>query len=219
MRVGVLGTGMVGQAISSKLVSLGHEVRMGSRKVGNSNAVEWADEAGEHASEGSFADAAAFGEIVINCTAGAASLEALEMAGYEHLAGKVLIDVANPLDFSQGMPPILAFCNTESLGERIQAAFPDVRVVKALNTMNCQVMVDPARVPGDHTVFVSGEDEGAKREVAELLESFGWTRNRTLDLGGIRAARGTEMYLTLWLSLWGSLGTGDLNIAVLAAKP
>jgi predicted dinucleotide-binding enzyme len=218
MRIGVLGTGMVGQAIGTKLVSLGHEARMGSRQAGNEKAVAWQDEAGDGASEGSFADAAAFGELVFNCTAGAASVDALEAAGRENLDGKVLVDVANPLDFSRGMPPTLAFCNDDSLGERIQAAFPQARVVKALNTMNCAVMVDPARVPGDHVVFVSGEDKDAKAEVAGLLESFGWPPERIVDLGGIRAARGTEMYLPLWLTLYGRLETGDFNIGVLAQR-
>jgi len=217
MRIGVLGTGMVGPAIATKLVSLGHDVRMGSREAGNEKAVAWAAEAGEGASEGNFADAASHGELVVNCTAGVASLEALGAAGEDNLAGKVLIDIANPLDFSHGMPPTLAFCNDDSLGERIQAAFPAARVVKALNTMNCQVMVEPTRVPGDHAVFISGEDDGAKHEVAELLASFGWPSERIVDLGG-SGARGTEMYLPLWLNLYGQLQTGDFNISVLAAK-
>jgi predicted dinucleotide-binding enzyme len=201
MRIGVLGTGMVGQAIGTKLVELGHEVRMGSRQAGNESAVAWAAAAGELASEGRFADAAAHGELVFNCTAGVASLDALGAAGEDNLGGKVLIDVANPLDFSAGMPPTLAFCNDDSLGERIQAAFPEARVVKALNTMNCQVMVDPGRVPGEHVALIAGEHEDAKRQVTELLASFA-------------AARGTEMYLPLWLSLYGKLGTGDFNIAL-----
>lgn len=217
MRIGVLGTGMVGQAIGTKLVDLGHEVAMGSREAGHENAVAWVKGAGEKATEGSFADAAGHGELVINCTSGVASLAALGAAGEENLSGKTLVDVANPLDASQGFPPTLAFCNDDSLGERIQAAFPASNVVKTLNTMNCQVMVEPTRVPGEHAVFVSGEDEGAKREVNDLLESFGWPEERIIDLGGIRTARGTEMYLPLWLSLYGRLGTGDFNIGVLRA--
>jgi 8-hydroxy-5-deazaflavin:NADPH oxidoreductase len=212
-----LERGLVGQAIGSKLAGLGHEVKMGSREAGNENAVAWAKEAGEPASEGSFADAAEFGDLVVNCTAGMASLDALKAAGADNLAGKILVDIANPLDASEGFPPTLAFCNTESLGERIQAAFPDARVVKTLNTVNCQVMVDPSRVPGDHAVFVSGEDEGAKGEVTALLGSIGWPQERIIDLGGIRAARGTEMYLPLWLHLYGELQTGDFNIGVLHA--
>ena len=215
MKIGVLGTGMVGQAIGTKLASLDHEVKMGSRAAANEKALDWAKEAGASASEGNFADASGFGEMVVNCTAGVASLDALTAAGADNLARKVLIDIANPLDFSGGMPPTLAFCNTESLGERIQAAFPEASVVKTLNTMNCQVMVDPTRVPGDHAVFISGEDEDAKREVAELLGSFGWPAGRIIELGGIRTARGTEMYLPLWLSLYGRLDTGDFNIGVL----
>lgn len=217
MRIGVLGTGMVGNAIAGKLVALGHEVMMGAREGGNEKAVGWAESAGQGASEGSFADAAAFGELVVNCTAGAHSLAALEAAGQESLAGKVLLDIANPLDFSAGMPPTLTVANTDSLGEQIQRAFPETSVVKALNTMNCQVMVDPARVPGDHVVFLCGEHDAAKDQVRALLESFGWPADRIRDLGGIQAARGTEMYLPLWLSLMGALGTGDFNITV--ARP
>jgi hypothetical protein len=209
---------MVGHALATKLVQVGHEVRMGSRQAGNEKAVAWARSAGERASEGSFADAAAFGELIVHCTAGMHSLAALGEAGVANLAGKVVIDVANPLDFSGGMPPTLAVCNTDSLGEQIQSTFEDAKVVKALNTMNCNVMVDPAAVPGDHVAFVCGEDAGAKRQVAELLGSFGWPDDRIVDLGGIRASRGTEMYLPLWLSLMGVLGTGDFNINVIKAQ-
>ena len=213
MRIAVLGTGVVGRTIGSKLVEIGHEVRMGSRRAGNDAAVAWAEEAGA-AGEGSFGDAAGFGEIVFNCTAGGSSLDALAAAGEANLAGKVLIDVANPLDFSAGMPPTLSICNDDSLGERIQATFPEARVVKALNTVNSAVMVEPARVGGDHVVFVCGEDAGAKGEVEELLGSFGWPAERIVDLGGIAAVRGTEMYLPLWLTLYGKLGSGDFNIAL-----
>src|SRR5438270_12965293 len=161
MRVGVLGTGTVGTTIGTKLVELGHEVKMGSRSAGNEKAVEWAGGAGEGASEGSFADAASFGEIVFNCTAGTASLDALRSAGSDNLSGKVLVDVANPLDFSKGMPPTLSVCNDDSLGEQIQRELPDVRVVKALNTVNASIMVDPSQVPGS-VIFVCGNDDAAK---------------------------------------------------------
>jgi predicted dinucleotide-binding enzyme len=137
MRIGILGTGMVGQAIGSKLIQLGHEVKMGSRTADNEKATQWVKANGVRASQGTFADAAAFGEILFNCTAGMASLDALRMAGPANLKDKILIDIANPLDFSKGMPPTLAICNTDSLGEQIQRAFPDVKVVKTLNTMNC----------------------------------------------------------------------------------
>jgi 8-hydroxy-5-deazaflavin:NADPH oxidoreductase len=129
----------------------------------------------------------------------------------------VLIDVANPLDFSAGMPPTLTVCNTDSLAERIQRAFPEARVVKALNTVNAAVMVEPSLVPGSHTLFVAGDDADAKRQVAALLASFGWPAEDVMDLGEISAARGTEMYLPLWLRLFGATGTGHLNVRVVTA--
>lgn len=217
MKFAVLGTGMAGQAIAGKLVSLGHEVMMGSRQRGNEKAVAWAATAGESAREGSFAEAAKFGEMVVNATAGAASLDALSSVDAKDLGGKVFIDIANPLDFSAGMPPTLTVCNTDSLGEQIQRAFPEARVVKALNTINADVMVEPSIVPGSHTVFISGADQAAKAEVVELLESFGWPKGDIMDLGDIAAARATEMYLALWLRLWGVTGTGHLNVHVAVA--
>jgi len=214
MRIGVLGTGIVGQTIGRRLVGLGHAVTMGSRTAGNEKAVAWAAEAGEGAGEGTFADAAAFGELVINATNGNASLDALEAAGAANLAGKVLIDVSNALDMSQGMPPAVGVGNADSMGERIQRAFPEAHVVKTLNTMNCNVMVDPATVPGSHTVFVCGDREGAKTEVRRLLAEFGWPPEDVLDLGGIAASRGVELYVALWVHLWMATGTGQLNIKV-----
>jgi predicted dinucleotide-binding enzyme len=205
---------MVGRTIATRLVELGHEVTMGSRSRDSEALAEWVDGTAGAAGGGTFAEAAESAELAFNCTAGGASLEALEVAGAENLADKVLIDVANPLDFSQGMPPTLSVCNDDSLGERIQVAFPETRVVKALNTINHLVMVDPGRVPGDHNVFVCGNDGEAKREAAGLLQSFGWRPESILDLGDISAARGTEMYLPLWLRLMGALDTADFNISV-----
>ncbi len=202
MKIGVLGTGNVGRTIAAKLVALDHDVRVGSRTA-KEDAV-------------TFADAAAHGELVFNCTAGDKSLEALRMAEADNLAGKTLVDVANPLDFSHGMPPILAVCNADSLGEQIQRLFPRSKVVKTLNTVNCKVMVDPSIVPGEHDVFVCGNDEGAKSEVRELLGSFGWPADRINDLGDITAARGTEMYLPLWLRLMGVAGGANFNIRVVS---
>jgi 8-hydroxy-5-deazaflavin:NADPH oxidoreductase len=199
MRIAVLGTGMVGQAIAGKLRELDHDVRVGSRTAGESKVT--------------FADAAAHGEVVFNCTAGAASLDALAAAGEENLAGKLLIDVANPLDFSGGGPALFTD-STDSLGERIQRAFPSARVVKTLNTVTAAVMVDPASVPGDHVVFVCGDDAGAKDEARGLLGEFGWPAERVIDLGDITAARGTEAYLMLWLRLMGATGGPVFNIAV-----
>ena len=214
MRIGVLGTGIVGQTIGRRLVGLGHEVTMGSRSAGNEKAVAWAAEAGEGAREGTFADAAAFGELVVNATNGLASIEALEAAGAANLAGKVLVDVSNALDTSQGMPPAVGVGSTDSLGERIQRAFPEARVVKTLNTMNCNVMVDPSVVPGSHTVFVCGDSEAAKTDVHRLLAEFGWPPEDVLDLGGISSSRGVELYVALWVQLRMATGTGQLNIKV-----
>jgi predicted dinucleotide-binding enzyme len=212
MKIGILGTGIVGQTIGSKLCALGHDVRLGSRQANGDKAVAWVKAAGAKASQGTHADAAAFGELVFNCTQGAGSLEALRAAGAGPLAGKILVDVANPLDFSKGMPPSLWVSNTDSLGEQIQRAFPDVKVVKTLNTITAEVMVDPARVAGgDHDVFVSGNDAGAKKRVETILrEWFGW--RRVIDLGDITTARGTEAYLLLWIRLWGALGTAAFNV-------
>lgn len=215
-RFGVLGTGMVGQAIAGKLVALGHEVMMGARRAGGEKAVAWVGGAGPDASEGAFADAARFGTVVVNATAGRASLDALTAAGADDLAGKVLIDVANPIAASVDGPPTLAVCNTDSLGERIQREFPAARVVKALNTVNAEVMVDPALAGDAHTIFVCGDDPQAKAEVVALLRTFGWLPEQVLDLGDITAARGTEMYLMLWLRLWSTLGTGHFNVHVAA---
>ena len=210
MKIGVLGTGMVGEAIGTKLIQLGHEVKMGSRTANHEKAAAWVKQNGAKAMQGTFADAAAFGEVLFNCTSGKASLEALTMAGAENLKGKVLIDIANPLDFSRGMPPSLLVCNTDSLGEQIQRAFPAVKVVKSLNTMNCNLMVNPALLPEDHLVFVSGNDAEAKATVTMILKDwFGW--RSIIDLGDITTARGTEMVLPLWVSLMGKVGTPMFN--------
>jgi 8-hydroxy-5-deazaflavin:NADPH oxidoreductase len=175
MRIGILGTGTVGQTLGGKLVQLGHDVMIGSRSADNPRAAEWAATAG--ARHGAFDDAAAFAELVFNATAGTASLAALDQAGAANLAGKVLVDVANPLDVSAGFPPSLAVTSTDSLAEQIQRAHPDARVVKTLNTMNARVMVEPGIVPGSHDVFLSGDDEGAKADVRGLLLDFGWPFN------------------------------------------
>ena len=213
MRIAVLGTGIVGRTLATKLVELGHEVNMGSRTPDNDRGAEWVAAAGERASQGTFADAAAFGELVLSCTGGMVALQALSAAGEANLEGKTLLDVSNTLDFSQGRPPILGVCNTDSVGEQIQRTFPGARVVKGLNTMNCAVMVDPALVPGAHDVLICGDDEEAKAQVGELLQSFGWSAERILDLGDISSARGLEMYVALWIRLAGAFGT-QLNIHV-----
>ena len=215
MNIGVLGTGVVGRTIGAKLVAAGYRVMMGSRTAGNAQAAGWAARAGARASHGSFADAAAFGEILFNCTAGTVSLAALAQAGPHNLEGKILIDVANPLDFSRGMPPTLTVCNDDSLGEQIQRAYPDTMVVKALNTLNCDVMVDPRLVDGGHQLFICGDDHTAKSVVVQLLEhAFGWDPADVLDLGDISAARGTEMVLPLWLRVMATMRTPHFNFRI-----
>lgn len=213
MKLGVLGTGMVGNTIATKLVQLGHEVKMGSRTAGNEKAVQWAKANGAKASNGTFAEAAEFGEIIFNCTAGSASLEALKLAGAKNLKGKILVDISNPLDFSKGMPPTLTVCNTDSIGEQIQRAFPDAKVVKTLNTINCNVMVTPHIVPGPHDIFMSGNDAKAKAKVREIVTDwFGW--KSVIDLGDITTARGPEMYLALWVRLMAVNQTPNFNIRI-----
>jgi len=214
MKIGILGTGIVGRTLGDKLSELGHEVKMGARQAGNETAVAWASAAGGRASAGTFADAAAFGEVILNCTKGEVTLEALRQAGASNLAGKVLVDVANPLDFSRGFPPSLSTCNTDSLGEQVQRAFPEARVVKTLNTMWCGIMVDPRRLQGSHLVFLSGDDAAAKQTMAGLLREMGWREDEITDLGGIATARVTEMLLPIWLQLYGKRGDGAFNFAI-----
>ena len=230
MDIGIIGSGRVAQTLAGKLLELGHSVMVSSRDTAKAKdgdargAIPSADqfaaqqrELGSDAAAGSFADAAAHGELVINATAGAHSLDALAAAGAADLAGKILVDVANPLDFSAGMPPSLLFCNTDSLGERIQAALPETHVVKALNTTNAQVMVDPGQLPEPTAVFVAGNDQVAKDWVRrELLERwFGW--GQVMDLGDITAARGLEMWIPLWLSVMSAEGSAAFNLRIVAA--
>jgi 8-hydroxy-5-deazaflavin:NADPH oxidoreductase len=225
MWIGILGTGTVGKALAAKLAEAGHEVVVGTRDpaatlaraepdgYGNPPFGTWHEQHPE-VELGTFADAAGHGELLVNATAGAASLDALGLAGEANLDGKVLIDIANALDFSRGMPPSLLVANTDSLGERIQRAFPGARVVKALNTMNALLMVDPGQLAdGDHTVFVCGDDPEARAAVTQLLtEAFGW--RDVIDLGDLTAARATEMVLPIWLRLMGTLRTPGFNFKV-----
>jgi 8-hydroxy-5-deazaflavin:NADPH oxidoreductase len=224
VRFGILGTGVVGKTIAVRLDGLGHDVIVGTRNpeetlsrtdpdlYGNPPFGAWQEEHPE-VRLGTFAEAAAHGDMVVNATAGAVSLEALEQAGEDNLNGKILIDIANPLDFSKGMPPTLLVSNTDSLGEQIQRRFPEAKVVKTLHTMNAYVMVDPAQLAAtDHTVFVSGDDAEAKARVSELLRSFGWSD--IIDLGDITTARGTEMVLPIWVRLFGVLQKPIYNFKI-----
>ncbi|MET8835702.1 NAD(P)-binding domain-containing protein [Micromonospora sp. NPDC004540] len=215
MRIAVLGTGMVGRTIAARAAELGHEVVVGTRDAAATRAGDWADWAASHPQVGlaGYAEATAEAELVVNATSGDGSLPALTAAGDENLAGKILLDIANPLDFGKGFPPTLSVLNDDSLGERIQRAFPRTRVVKALNTLTADLMAYPRRLAdGDHSVFVSGDDADAKKLVTELLTSFGHTD--VIDLGDITTARGTEMLLPVWLRLYGHLGTATFNFKI-----
>ena len=225
MKVTILGTGIVGRTLATKLVELGHETTMGTRNVettltnenkdgyGNAPFKEWYQEHGQIKLR-PFREAADAADILFNCTGGQVSMAALEAIGEDVLKDKVLIDLANPLDFSQGMPPSLSPVNTDSLGEQIQRRFPNLRVVKSLNTMNTRLMVNPSLLKGDHHVFVCGDDAEAKAKTKSMLESFGWRDELIIDLGDISNARGTEMLLPIWLRLWGALGTAEFNFHI-----
>jgi predicted dinucleotide-binding enzyme len=208
MKIAVLGTGMVGKAVSGRLAELGHHVTVGTRDPDATRARdgEWPTPVA------TYADAAAGAELVVNATNGQATLEVLGLAGAANLADKVLVDISNPLDFSQGMPPTLSVKDTDSLGEQVQRAFPDAHVVKTLNTLNADLMVHPESLGRPSSVFVSGDDAEAKAVVSRLLAELG--HEDVIDLGGIETARGAEMYLPLWLRLMGSLGTPRFNLHV-----
>jgi len=221
MKIGIIGSGVVAQTLGNKLIGLGHDLILGTRdpdklddkKMFGATLREWTSKTGGRGKVATFKEAAARGELLINATSGEVSLEALKLASADTVGSKVLIDVANELDFSKGRPPGVLASQERCLAEKLQAAFPNLKVVKSLNTIGAPVMVDPkALAGGDHTVFVSGNDAQAKATVTALLKSFGWTD--VLDLGDLSTARGPEMYMALWLRLWAATGSGQLNIKV-----
>jgi hypothetical protein len=225
MQIGILGGGSVGQTLGAGLKALGHEVMLGIREVTPETLSQpraqarplgdWQGATGARVA--TLAEAAGAAEIVINATNGRGSLEALRSAGAENLAGKVLIDVANPLDFSRGMPPFLLseLSGPTSLGERIQAEVPEARVVKCFNTVTAAVMVKPDLVPGEHDLFLCGNDEGAKEVVRDLARALGWSR--FVDLGDIVGARAQECFLPIWVRLWMTGGTPLLGYRIVSA--
>ena len=224
--IGILGTGIVGQTIAGKLVSLGYDVMVGTRNVTATMTSTESNQYGGPAISiwltknrtvklGTFSDAAKHGDMVFNCLKGNAAIEGLQSAGAVHLAGKPLVDVTNPLDFSRGMPPTLFTVNTSSLGEEIQKALPEAHVVKTLSMVNCEVMVDATKAGGDATMFMCGDNVGAKEAVKKILHEFGW--NDVFDLGDIVAARGIEMLLPIWLRVWMTLQKGYFGFKIVRA--
>jgi len=223
MKIAVLGTGMAGRTLAARLFALGHEVTIGTRdpaetmgrtesdRMGNPPFSVWAA-THPQVRLATFSEAAAYSELVINATNGSETLQALELAGADNLAGKVLIDISNPLDVSRGFPPTLFVKDTDSLGEQVQRAFPEARVVKTLNTLTAHLMVNPTTLESESSVFVSGNDADAKATVTRLLESFGHTD--VIDLGDITTARGTEMLIPVWLRLMAALGTPMFNYKI-----
>ena len=221
--IAVFGTAIVGQTHAERLVSLGHDVMIGTRNVketlarsgagGKPSFSEWLKKF-PNIKPGTYAEAAAFGELIINATNGSGTLAAFELAGKNNLSAKVILDISNPLDFSKGMPPSLFVCNTDSLAEQIQQKFPETKVVKALNTMNANVQVNPALVPEDHNAFLAGNDEAAKTKVKELLRSYGWSDKSIMDLGDLTASRGLEMILQLWVRLWSVIKNPMFNFKI-----
>lgn len=225
MKIGVFGTGVVGQTIAEKLEQLNHDVMIGTRSSEDTLARTGKDNFGRPAfSEwyknhssikiGKFSEAAEFGEFLVNAANGSGTLKALELAGKQNLSNKILLDISNPLDFSKGMPPSLFVCNTDSLAEQIQRTYPEAKVVKGLNTMNVMVMVNPEIVPGDHVVFINGNDGAAKEQVKNLLITIGWKEKNIIDLGDITAARGTEQMLPIWLRLMGTIKSSFFNFNI-----
>lgn len=230
MKIAIFGSGMVGRTLAAKLVELDHDVMIGTRDIAKTLS---RDEPGAFNSPpfkkwikkfpkvklGEFSEAAQHGAFLINATSGEWSLSALKKAGKKNMRGKVLMDISNPLDFSKGLPPTLFVCNTDSLGEKIQREFPSIKVVKALNTVTASLMVNPSLVPGDHNLFIGGNDDAAKAEVIALLKSFGWEERLIVDLGDISSARSTEQLLPIWLRLWGKLEHPIFNFNVVVGRP
>lgn len=211
MKIGVLGSGMVGQTVGAKLVELGHEVIIGTRDP--QKLAEWAKTVKGSVTIGSFAEAASSGELIFLATNGVGTLNALELVGKSNFDGKVVIDISNPLDFSKGFPPSLTVCNTDSLGEQVQRALPNAKIVKSLNTVTAALMVDASLLPGEHVIYVAGNDAAAKKQVTDILKNwFKW--QAVVDVGDITSARATEMILPIWVRLYGAFQTPLFNFQI-----
>ncbi len=209
MQIAVLGTGSVGRTLAGAFASAGHDVVLGTRDPSSGSAAEWAGASAR------FADAVAGADVVVLALSGAATLEVVR--GLDLPAGTLVVDVTNPLDFSAGFPPRLFTEPGTSLAEQVQAALPDARVVKALNTVSAPVMVEPGRLPGEHSLPIAGDDDEAKAQVRALLAELGWPADAVVDLGGLAAARATEAYVLFWVALFQATGSPDVSIRVVSA--
>ncbi len=213
LKIGVLGTGDVGRVLGAGFAARGHEVKLGSRDAKNPKAVEWAEKTGANASAGTFADAAKFGDVIIIATLWSGTQNALELAGPESFAGKVVMDTTNPLDFSKGAPPTLAVGTTDSAGEQIQRWLPGAKVVKAFNIVGNPHMVDPSFPGGKPDMFICGDDEGAKQTVTDLCTELGWPG--AVDIGGLVCSRYLEPMAMVWISYFFKTGKGTHALALL----
>lgn len=223
MKISILGTGVVGRAHASKLSSLGHEVVIATRDIektlksnvadqmGNPPFIDWHDE-NKAIKLVTFEIAAEFGDIIFNALKGEVALQILTELK-EKLAGKILVDISNPLDFSKGLPPSLFICNTDSLGEQIQKALIQTKVVKTFNTTTASLQVHPGQLAdGDHDIYLCGNDQAAKNTIKEIQISYGW--KNIIDLGDITTARSTEMLLPIWIRLWTKFNNPTFNFKI-----
>ena len=212
-QVGVLGSGEVGRRLAAGFGSRGHDVMIGSRDPDKPELREWLSSDGAGVKAGTFQEAAAHGELLVLAVLGNAAQQAIADAGAENFSGKVVIDAMNPLDFSGGFPPKLSISGEDSLGERVQRALPDAKVVKAFNTIGNPYFVDPRFSEGQPTMLIAGDDEGAKRTVGDLLAGFGWSD--VVDLGGIEGARELEAICIAWVKIGGRRGSWDHGFKLL----
>ncbi len=212
-RVGVLGSGEVGRRLAAGFRSRGHDVMIGSRDPGKPELREWLSGDGAGIQAGTFAQAAAHGELLVLAVLGNAAEEAIADAGADNFSGKVVIDAMNPLDFSGGFPPKLSVTGEDSLGERVQRALPDANVVKAFNTIGSPYFVNPKFSAGDPTMLIAGDDERAKRTVGDVLADLGWSD--TVDIGGIEGSRELEAICIAWVKIGGARGSWDHGFKLL----
>ncbi len=196
MKLGIIGSGTVGQQLGLGFIRLGNDVKIGTRDTAKLN--DWIKQAGTKSSAGSFEDAAKFGELVILATNWEGTFNAVNLAGKENLSGKIIIDVTNPLDFSQGPPPKIAVSPGNSGGEQIQKMLPDSKVVKAFNTVSAYIMISPKRESGEPDMFIAGNDEHAKKVVTTLAENLGW--NSVIDMGDISQSYWLEALAMVWIN-------------------